>query len=352
MEKLNEKQLKKEMVFHLYGRFVFIEKIINKNRKIEEKLRILDVGGRGNWLKRFFPNDEVFYLDPFLDSTDANFIKGDGCAMPLTDNSFDWVVSTDVFEHIPQKKRDDFLKENIRVARLGVILVAPFYTPEAAQAEINANENYKTLHNGDDHIWLKEHIENGLPDALAFEQYLVGNDFQFQKLHNNRLFLWQTFLGIEFLIDENHHESINKYFHEFNYFYNTEIAPYDNQEPSYRKIYFIKKDKDLENIDVEYRTIDDTLFLKAIKNVLDLVNRIYLENRLSRDERILTLEKIIVENNQELISLQQIIQQKDQEIVAANEVIQQKDQEILLVTSSKFWRIRNSYIKTKKLLFK
>ncbi|MGK2848830.1 MAG: class I SAM-dependent methyltransferase [Minisyncoccota bacterium] len=319
MEKINEEQLRRDMVFHLYGRFSFIKEIINKNRIANEKLKILDVGGRGNLLKQFFPNDAVFYLDPFIDSTDENFIKGDGCAMPLENESFDWVVSTDVFEHIPQEKREDFLNEKIRIAKRGVILVAPFYTPEVAQAEINANENYKLLHNGDDHIWLREHIENGLPDPVNFEQSLKNKNLPFQKLHNNRLFLWQTLLGIEFLIDENHTENTNRYFEDFNYFYNTEVAPYDNQEPSYRKIYFIKKDKVLQNIEVTSKTLDDKLFLKAIKNGIDVVNRIYLENRVSRD----------------------------QEILKCNETINQKDQELTLVKSSKFWRIRDYYIKIK-----
>jgi len=42
---------------------------------------VLDVGGRRNLLKKFLPTDDVFYLEPFLESSDENFIKGDGCKM-------------------------------------------------------------------------------------------------------------------------------------------------------------------------------------------------------------------------------------------------------------------------------
>ena len=110
MEKIIDEQLKKEFGFDLYGRYAIIRDIIEKNRSNGEIFRVLDVGGRGNFMKKFLPNDDVYYLDPFVESDDKNFIKGDGCAMPLDDLSFDWVTSADVFEHIQKEKRENFLK--------------------------------------------------------------------------------------------------------------------------------------------------------------------------------------------------------------------------------------------------
>jgi len=312
MEKLAEEKLKKEMPFHLYGRFAPIRDIIEKNRKAEETLRILDVGGRGNWTRKFFPNDDVFYLEPNIDSSDKNFIKGDGCAIPLKDRTFDWVVSTDVFEHIPNEKRKLFLNENLRVAKLGVILVAPFYSPEVAQAEIYANEKYKILSGGKDHIWLKEHIENGLPKINDFEKVLGENKLIFQKLYNNRLFLWQMLIGVEFLVDVNQYENLSKDIEDLNYFYNTEVYPFDNKDPSYRKIYFIKKDKILKNIEIKNKVIDDKLFLKVIEKVLAIINKIATDGM----------------NN-------------------LKQLMQKKDQEINFMKSSKFWKLREKYINLK-----
>lgn len=307
MEKVNTEQLKKEMVFHLYGRFAPIQQIIEKNREIGKTFRILDVGGRGNQMKRFFPNDEVFYLDPFLDSGDKNFIKGDGCAMPLESGSFDWVVSTDVFEHIPVEKRDAFLNENLRVAELGVVLVAPFYSSEVAQAEINANENFKILSGGTDHVWLKEHIKNGLPMMEEPESVLQEKKLEFQKLFNNRLFLWQTLLGIEFLTEFSQHNELKNDFEDFNNFYNSEVYPFDNQEPSYRKVYFIKKVSNLNNIEVKIKSLDDKLYLETIKRAINLVAKKYASNR----------NFTFLKNSQD---------------------------EIELMKSSKFWRLREKYL--------
>lgn len=339
MEKITDVQLKREMVFHLYGRFAPIRDIIEKNRKGKKKLKILDVGGRGNLMKNFFPEDDVFYLDPNIDSNDENFIKGDGCAMPLDDESFNWVVSTDVFEHISKERREKFLEENLRVANLGVILVAPFYTEEVEQAEINANENYKTLHGGVDHLWLKEHIENVLPEMEVIETFLNKKNILFQKLFNNNLFLWQLLMGIEFLFYENADESVVKVAENFNYFYNTEVYPVDNQEPSYRKIYFIKKDKELENIEITHDSIKSALFLKTIKESLNLVSSIDVKNK-----------SLISQGIKAVSSFDMLAQQKDEEIASLNVLSQQKDEEIAFMKSSKFWMMRKNYISLKDKL--
>jgi hypothetical protein len=344
MEKIAEEQFKKEMVFHLYGRFAPIQNIVEKNRKGNEKLKILDVGGRGNWMKKFFPEDDVFYLDPFLDSEDENFIKGDGCNMPLVDESFDWVVSTDVFEHIPKEKRKNFLEENLRVAKLGVVLVAPFYSPAVAQAEINANENYKMLHNGEDHIWLKEHIENGLPEMIEFENLLEEKAVSFQKLQNNRLFLWQLLLGMEFLIEENMSDELHSNHQKFNYFYNTEVFPFDNQDPSYRKIYFIKKSNELKDLEIAKSLIDDNLFLKTIKNAMDMMNKINIENKISIEIK-----------TKEVLNEKQKTQANEREIEAGEEKVQhlkdeiiQKEKQLSSVVNSLRWKIPNFLYKKYK----
>lgn len=294
MGKINDEQLKKEFSFDSYGRYATIRDIINANRKQGEKFRVLDVGGRGNMLVKFLPNDDVFYLDPFVESDDANFIKGDGCAMILTNESFDWVTSADVFEHIPQEKRDDFLNENIRVARLGTILVAPFWSKEVEGAEINANKNYKILSGGEDHIWLKEHIENGLPDPILFEEKLKQKNIHFQKISNNRLFLWQMLIVFNFLITKSLNEDIKKEVEDFNYFYNTEVFPFDNKEPSYRKIYFIKKNDMLKDLQIIDRTIDDSLFLETIKRGLDIISKINIK----KDYEILKLNQLIIQKDE------------------------------------------------------
>ena len=321
MEKITG-QLERELTFDLYGRYATIRDIIDQNRKNGEKFRILDVGGRGNLLKRFLPDDEVFYLDPFVDSNDSNFIKGDGCAMRLEDESFDWVTSADVFEHIPKEKREAFLNENIRVARLAVILVAPFWSKEVEQAEINANDNYKILSKGKSHIWLREHIENGLPEIGHLEKILKSRKLDFQKFSNNELLLWQMLINTGFMISDNPSIDIKikEEFEDFNYFYNKEIYPFDNQELSYRKVYFIKKDHSLVDLKKTDKTIDTNLFLRVFKKGLDLTNRMH---KIKND--------VVEQKNCELSSIHQLVKEKDEQISAkdrAREIIN-KDLDVM-----------------------
>ena len=354
MEKINDEQLKKALPFDLYGRYAIMRDVINNNRKKDQRFRVLDVGGRGNLLKKFLPNDDVFYLDPLIDSEDKNFIVGDGCAIPLEDNNFDWITSADVFEHIPKEKRAVFLQENIRVSRLGVILAAPFWSKEVKKAEINANENYKNFSQGEDHMWLKEHLANGLPKEKETEDFLKEKGISFQKLHNNRLFLWETIIGINFFVWNNFTEKMKKELEEFNYFYNTDVFPYDSMEPSYRKIYFIKKDGLLKNLEVKKRFIDDSLFLDVIKRGIDLLAKADTENKKNikiKDQSIQSKEQEIQSKEQEIQSKEQEIQSKEQEIQTKNQIIQQKEQEVLFIKSSKFWKLRELNFRIKFAIF-
>ena len=313
MNKIKDAQLKRELPFDLYGRYAIIKDIIELNREGNEKLRILDVGGRGNFLKKFFPKDDVFYLDPLVESDDENFIKGDGCNMPIKSESFDWVTSADVFEHIKNERREDFINENLRVAKLGVILAAPFWSKEIEKAERNADENYQKFSNEKNHKWLKEHIENGLPLEKELEEFLNKKNLFFYKLNNNILFLWEILIGINFFALNNFDIEIKEELENFNYFYNSEFFSYDSVEPSYRKIYFIKKNNLLKNIPEKKKNLDNFLLLELIKKVNNLIAKIDIKNK-------------------KLISLKEL-------------EIKEINKEIELMKSSKFWKLRNCYLK-------
>ena len=345
MEKIIDEQLKKEFGFDLYGRYAIIRDIIEKNRSNGEIFRVLDVGGRGNFMKKFLPNDDVYYLDPFVESDDKNFIKGDGCAMPLDDLSFDWVTSADVFEHIQKEKRENFLKENMRVAGLGVILSAPFQSKEIARAEINANDNYKILSGGKDHIWLKEHIANGLPKTELIENFAKSEGYNFQKIHNNILYLWELFIGISLNVIESKLEDIKPYYQEFNYFYNTNIFPFDSSdESSYRKIFFIKKNKKLVNVEENKDKLNEILILDLLKKGIDLINLVNIKSReviVAREEGI--KDKEIQQKDQEILNLAQTIQQKDQALEYKEHELQQQYFEINTIKNSLQWKIPNFF---------
>jgi len=322
--KEEENKLKKKYSFDQYGRYAIIRDIINKNRTDDQDFKVLDVGGRGNIMKNFLSKDKVFYLDPFVDTKDKNFIKGDGCDIPLKSKSFDWVVSADVFEHIPPKKREQFLKENIRVSKLGVVLAAPFYSKEVEQAEVNANENYKILSEGQDHPWLKEHVDNGLPKEKDVNCFLDENNYSYQKLYNNGLFLWQILISITFyrnnLLAGIGGMNLNKIlegYYSFNYFYNTKIFPFDCLDPSYRKIYFIKKDSHLKDLTYGGKKKADVVSLEVATRLLNLMNKDLL--RLSKDGRLA---------------------RKDKKIDSLFKEINKNEETIKAMQATKFWRVR------------
>lgn len=333
MKKTNQdkRKLQERLTFDQYGRYAISQNIIDSNRQKSQKFRILDVGGRGNLMKEFLPQDEVFYLDPYVETQDDNYIKGDGCNMPLDDNSFDWVISTDVFEHIPQERRQIFLQEKLRVAKLGVILVAPFYSKEVEEAEYNANEIYKALSSGKDHPWFKEHIKNGLPEEKNVTSTLKKAGYSFQVINNNRLFLWELLTGISFFATKNLLDDIQEELKFFNYFYNTNVFPYDSSTPAYRKIYFIKKDKNLKNITIPNKKIDDTLFLDTIKRSLDIISKIDSSNNS-------ILNKVEEKFNIQMKEMERI------KIIAERE---KEDEvgilrgELFTIKTSKTWRLRN-----------
>jgi len=372
-KKAREYSLKSTYGFDMYGRYALIRDVINANRESNEKLRILDVGGKGNAMKKFLPRDEVFYLDLQVDPNDSNSIKGNGCEMPLGNGDFDWVVSADVFEHIPAEKRKSFLEENMRVARLGVILAAPFYSEEVSKAERNINENYELLAGGKKHGWLQEHIATGLPREDEVKKFIASHNYSFQRICNNNLLLWQNLLGINMLALAGIYEGAKEEIKDFNYFYNSEVYPHDSRESAYRKVYFIKKDKKLKNLKLESE-MDDSLYLEVIKKSLDLLARIDSGNKevvKEREEEIQKVakevekkEKVVQHKNQEIEKKEEIVQlknwenkQKDKEIARRDEVIAQrskiitqKDREITHKDES--IKQRQEIINEKKEVFK
>jgi hypothetical protein len=272
----NDNNLKRQLSFDHYGRYATLRDIINLNKQNNEKPKILDVGGRGNWLKVFMPEDYVYYLEPELteeDTKHSNFIQGDGCKLPFEDETYDWVTSCDVLEHIPDNLRENFIKEQLRVAKKGIIIAAPFYSPEVKQAEINANSTYKQL-TGRDHPWLKEHLDNELPKEDQLLK-IINNKYEFQVINNDDLALWQLFIGINFIVENNSTSEIVDLVRDFYYFYNSNIFSRYYPNKSYRKIYYIKKSNNLNNYIINSLVnIGDELFLELLNKASNILCKI------------------------------------------------------------------------------
>jgi hypothetical protein len=318
MEMMDSEQLKRELPFDLYGRYALTRDIINGNRGFDEKLIVLDVGGRGNIMQMFLPDDEVSYLDPNLEAEeqDENYLEGDGCDIRVEDGSFDFVVSADVYEHIQPERRKDFIRENLRVARMGVILAAPFYTDEVELAERYANESYKVISGGDDHIWLNEHSKYGLPLEREIEDFIRAEGYDFQKIPNNNLWLWEYLICIYFVAREQAEQ-----FRQLNLLYNEKLYAFDHEEHSYRKIYFIKKAENLKDMELSANGIDTNLHLEAISKGFDVMAHIYAKDKAD-------IEQLRLDNAGQA---REILKQRD-EIMKLNEEIER-------MLTSRSWKI-------------
>ncbi len=320
--------LKKAMPFTQYGRYAIVRDIINGVRKKNEIFSVLDIGGRGNNLVRFLGEDKVHYLDPNIESTDDNFIVGDGRDIPLEGNSFDWVVSVDVFEHIPPEDRDKFLAENLRVAKVGVILVAPFNVHGVHEAEIFVNECFKIMSEGKDHVWLKEHIQNGLPEPKLVERYLEAEKISWKVYENNQLKTWKYYMAMTIGLNEQiESTTLNQLAEDIQYYYNDKLYVGDNGSPSYRKAFLTEKDASRFNSST-YSASDhnnDADYEKIIEKTVLLYKEI---------------AKSLIDTNKEHVQNQKIMQ--------AN--IDRLESDINNIVNSKWWKLRGKLLKAKGLV--
>jgi ubiquinone/menaquinone biosynthesis C-methylase UbiE len=160
-----------DLPFDQYQRYRIVADVIERLREDDSPLQILDVGGGEGIILNFLPEDRVTILDQAEpEEVVPGFVKGDATALPFEDGSYDYVVSVDVYEHIPPGVRGKYLSELRRAARKGVLLAAPFDSEMVRGAERAADEFHRAVHLAGN-VWLQEHAENGLPGLEDARQF-------------------------------------------------------------------------------------------------------------------------------------------------------------------------------------
>ncbi len=230
---INKKKYER-LPFDQFSRQLQVAEILDVLRKGKQSFKILDVGGYKGATTQVQNSDSVTILDVF-DVNEKNYIKGDGLKLPFDDNSFDFVLSFDVLEHIPAKDRRLFIKESARVASRGLVTAAPVSTAANQFAEEKLNGLFRALH-GKDHRWLKEHIEYGLPTFGLVENAMSNSKLNIVTLFSNDTILWTLMQSAIFITSK--YTNAGQALEDLNITYNR-LGPFDSSnipEENYRHI--------------------------------------------------------------------------------------------------------------------
>ncbi len=218
---------------------------------LEKSTHILDVGGFGGKLGWFLGGDyKLIVLDQKpRDLADEslkaeNYIQGDARKLPFPDNSFEAVVASDLLEHVSKEDRLKVLDELCRVSKNYVIVGAPFRKEFVENVENMVAQQF--LENvGIKHPFLDEHRQLGLPDEREVETYLKEKAFAYMAVGEGNIVNWSL---QQFTMGSKQGEKGADEFTGFNEYFNKNLYELGNyQEPTYRTIFCISKEKTLKS---------------------------------------------------------------------------------------------------------
>jgi hypothetical protein len=207
------------------------------------RARTLEMGASPGFSEIFFGEADLFFTDRF-GVHEGRFTVADGAALPYPDDTFDVVVALDTLEHIPPQHRAAFLREIKRVSRDVVVLSAPHATQDVELAE-QALQAFVTARFGEVFETLQEHTDNGLPQAAETGAALGADGWRVASFGSGYLPRW--LLGMIF-----HHELLATgvpELPELHAFYNQTVAPHDNREPAYRRVFAASRRRPQEELD-------------------------------------------------------------------------------------------------------
>lgn len=216
--------------FDQYQRYRLVADLINRVRPKGATLRILDVGGRTGNLRAFLPKDRVELVD--LEASDlSGLVLGDGARLPFAAESFDAVVSFDTLEHVPPRSRRAFVQESWRVAKSWVIHAGPYQTlrVEAAEARLRSFLSEKLKQ---DHRYLTEHHEHGLPKRRSLEAQLAELGGEVLCVGHANIERWLGLMCISLYMDRD--APLRGIAAEFHRFYNEALYAHDHDGEVYR----------------------------------------------------------------------------------------------------------------------
>lgn len=219
--------------------------VVNLLEKSPKNLSILEVGSGTNGISDFY-DGQIIGLDSDFSKTDTiknkniQHIRGLITKIPFEDNKFDFVICLDTFEHIKISDRKKAIEEMLRVAKKKGMVIIGFPTSKMSEKmEIKINLLYKKKQ-GMDHVWLKEHRQNGLPDKKEILKILEDRNIKPKKIEvrgNVNIYIWFILHWLYTVNDASFMSKVLKRFYKV-FFYVLRII---NIGPFYRIIYIIQK---------------------------------------------------------------------------------------------------------------
>ena len=235
------------MQFDHFQRYETVRRLIEKIRSLEDgtkTYKILEVGANEQKnLGKMLPKDSICYSDVSLPDRmlkDPECIVLDATNMPeVEDQQYDFLISLDVFEHIPPEKRSCFLEETTRVART-VILGFPFSSAENQKMERRLSDYYQQIY-GIEYIWVKEHLENGLPSTKDVEAILEEKGYSYVCFEHAENSVLENMLEAQFHF-EHYRTGLLKEMKDITDCYENEVYPHDVGNSNYRCFFIISRD--------------------------------------------------------------------------------------------------------------
>ncbi len=311
-----------KLPFDQYQRYRVACDAIEAVREEGEKLTVLDVGGSPGLALDFLPKDRVFVIDR-TDASKGPFIRGDGTAMPFRDRAFDVVMSVDVLEHIAPERRETFLNELKRVSKRYVFIAAPFRSDAVVEAERVLYDVIKAA-SGEEHAFLKEHLEHGLPEESGVRETLEGDRWETLSIPNGALKRWLPMMALMLYMigDENLRDIAGR----VSAFYNSNYYEDDNREPSYRRLvgaarggfpqgaaekiaFLASGEKDEKGLDLSWLSLFITLFG-------------YRDLKKARHDEREEFKKVIEARDNHIESLKETVTEKDRRIKRQKDTIE------------------------------
>lgn len=288
------------MFFDQYQRYETIGRIINiiSEKDALRNIKILEVGANAQKTLEKFVNGEIFFTDikmmPGMENDDHFFIADATNLYEIENASFDFVVASDVFEHVPMELRVKFISELYRVSRKGVIMCFPIGNEITQFAEKQVNDCYERMF-GNKHIWLQEHYENELPRLVDIDSMLEVANIDYFKFEHGKIENWIMLQKIGFMLIDS---EVTLAGLQMNELYANEVYNNDIGEENYRVFYCLSKEKKAR----EYHNVLVNMFGNSENDLTTRLYNLALEGMTSRinimNGMIKQLVDIVTKQNQ------------------------------------------------------